>query len=257
LIRLSANLGFLWTELDLVDAIHAAKQSGFDAVECHWPFVTPAADIKKALLETNIPMVSLNTLASNPGRSDFGLCALPIRQAEAKEAIRQAISYATAIAASNIHVMAGKAAKLEGAMDIFLENLTYASELAEQQNITILIEPINREDVPDYFLADMQTAVDIVTKLNRANIKILFDCYHIQKIHGELQGWIDKYLDLIGHIQIAAVPSRHEPDEGEVDYSSLLRYLDGLGYKGFVGAEYKPRTTTEAGLSWIPNIATR
>ena len=253
--KLSANLGFLWRELPFTEAIRAAANAGFDAVECHWPFDTPAEAVKAALQEVNLRLLSLNTSPGKLATGDFGLCAFPDRFSEAREAIRQAISYAAAIGANSVHVMPGKAADIDGAMDTFSANLNYAAELAEKFSIDILIEPINREDVPEYFLADMETAVDIVKRLDRTNIKIMFDCYHIQKIHGELRARLEQYLELIGHIQIAAVPSRHEPDKGEIDYPGLLKWLDELGYAGFVGAEYKPRTTTDAGLGWMKKMA--
>ena len=120
--------------------------------------------------------------------------------------------------------------------------------------MSVVIEPIGRATIADYFLADMNTAVDIVTKLKQPNIKILFDCYHIYNIHGDLKPLLERYIDLIGHIQIASIPARHEPDEGEVDYPALLKWLDDLGYKGYVGAEYKPRTTTDAGLGWMKDV---
>jgi hydroxypyruvate isomerase len=249
--KLSANLGFLWTELPLTEAIRAAANAGFDAVECHWPFETPAEIIKSTLLETNLGMLSLNTSRGNEKKGEFGICAFPDRVSEAREAIQQAVNYAVAIDAKAVHVMPGKAAGIDGAMECFLDNLGYAATLADKFGLEILIEPINREDVPGYFLADMETAVEIVRKLKRANIKIMFDCYHIQKIHGELRDRLERNLDIIGHIQIAAYPSRHEPDEGDVDYPDFLKWLDALGYAGYVGAEYKPRTTTDAGLDWI------
>ena len=255
--KLSANLGFLWTELPLTEAIRAAANAGFDAVECHWPFDFPAEIIKHALAETGLPMLSLNTFPGDRAAGDFGVCAIPDREQEARQYIDQAIAYATQTGTKHVHVMSGKVdekVRKSGGVS-YLKNLNYAADLAVEHGIGILIEPINRQDVPEYFLADMETAVEIVRKLNRANIKIMFDCFHIQKIHAELKPLLERYIDLVGHIQIAAVPSRHEPDEGDVDYPALLKWLDELGYKGYVGAEYKPRTTTDAGLGWIKNIS--
>lgn len=251
MIRLSANLGFLWTELTLVDAIHAAANAGFDAVECHWPFSTDADAVREALYQTQIPMISLNTSAGDLQKDDFGLCALPDRKQQAQAAIKQAVDYAASIGAPNVHVMSGKAAHLDGAHETFVENLEYAVELAAIHGISILIEPINRNDVPDYYLADFGSALQLVNQLQSQYLKILFDCYHIQKIHGEIIPLLEKNLHRIGHIQIAAVPSRHEPDEGDIDYKEVIQWLDKHGYQNYIGAEYKPRTTTDKGLGWL------
>ncbi len=259
MIKLSANLGFLWRELSLVDAIHAAFKAGFDAVECHWPYDVPADEVKQALVETGLPMLSVNTLPGDKATGDFGVCAIPDREQEARQYIEQAVNYAAQIGAQHVHVMSGKVPekvlKSRGVTDIYFDtyinNLNYAADLAAEHDIGILIEPINRQDVPGYYLADIETAVETVVCLSRPNIKIMFDCYHIQVAQGNLMKRLEQYIDYIQHIQISAVPSRHEPDEGEVCYSRLITWLYESGYTGYVGAEYHPRTTTDDGLSWI------
>lgn len=262
-IKLSANLGFLWQELSLIEGIHAAAKAGFDAVECHWPFDTPAEDVKQALEETGLPMLSLNTLPGDLSAGDFGVCAIPDRETEARQYIEQAVDYAAQINAQHVHVMSGKVPEkvpesggvtngyLESCFDVYLRNLNYAADLAADHGIGILIEPINRQDIPGYYLSDIETAVETVACLSRSNIKIMFDCYHIQVAQGNLMKRLEQYLEYIKHIQIAAVPSRHEPDEGEVCYSRLLNWLYELGYTGYVGAEYRPRATTNEGLGWM------
>ncbi|WP_299873625.1 hydroxypyruvate isomerase family protein [uncultured Cocleimonas sp.] len=262
-IKLSANLGFLWQELSLIEGIHAAAKAGFDAVECHWPFDTPAEDVKQALQETGLPMLSLNTLPGDLSAGDFGVCAIPDRETEARQYIEQAVEYAAQINAQQVHVMSGKVPEkvpesgggtngyLESCFDVYLRNLNYAADLAADHGIGILIEPINRQDIPGYYLSDIETAVETVACLSRSNIKIMFDCYHIQVAQGNLMKRLEQYLEYIQHIQIAAVPSRHEPDEGEVCYSRLLNWLYELGYTGYVGAEYRPRATTDEGLGWM------
>ena len=255
--KLSANLGFLWTELELCDAVRAAKKAGFDAVECHFPYTTAANELINTLTETKLEMLSLNTAPGDIKKGEFGLCALPDRVDEAQQTIEQAIEYASAIGTKKVHVMSGKTANTDEDMEVFLANLNYAAELAKPLGIDILIEPINRRDVPDYFLADLPTAVSIINKLaleNIDNIKIMFDCYHMQIVHGELKSMIQQNLDLIGHIQIASLPNRHEPDEGDVDYTELFQWLDKLGYDGYLGAEYKPRKTTDEGLAWMDSL---
>lgn len=246
--RYSANLGFLWTELALPDAIRAAHRAGFAAVECHWPYATPAADIGAALAQTGLPMLGLNTLRGNPGEA--GLAALLGRETEARAAIDQAIAYADAIDAANIHVMAGTAAGPH-ALATFKTNLRYA---AAQTQRTILIEPLNPYDAPGYFLNSATEAQAIIEDLALPNLKLMFDCYHLQITGGDLCRRLTALLPHIGHIQIAAVPSRNEPDRGEVDYRHILSHIAALGYTSPIGAEYRPATTTDAGLGWMQTL---
>jgi len=254
MIKHSANLGFLWQEHDLIEGVRAAAKAGFVAVECHFPFETPAQDVKDVLNETGLTMISLNTYPGDREKGDFGVCADPERITEAHQVIDQALEYASLINTPNVHVMAGKidtSANQQLAMQTFKDNLTYAANKADSLGIQVLIEPINNIDVPDYFVGDLDRAVDILNSLKLSNLKIMFDCYHIQKVHGELKKNLEQYLDLIGHIQIASFPKRNEPDEGEIDYSDLFNFIDELGYRGFIGAEYNPRTTTDEGLAWL------
>ena len=251
--RLSANLGFLWTELSLPDAIRAAAKAGFEAVECHWPYDVPVSDVQSALAEAGVPMLGLNTRRGDVAGGENGLAALPGREADARAAIDEAIAYATSTATGNIHVMAGFAAGGE-AHETFAANLTYACDVAAGQGITILIEPLNRYDAPGYFLSDSDQAVEIINAVGRPNLKLMFDCYHLQIMQGDLSRRLQNLLPHIGHVQIAAVPDRGEPDRGEVDYRHILTHLDAIGYDGYVGAEYKPRTTTEEGLGWMAQL---
>lgn len=243
--RYSANLGFLWTELSLPNAIRAAATAGFEAVECHWPYDTDAALVKAALDETGLPMLGLNTIRGEGN----GLSALPGRETEARAAIDQAIDYAVAIGARNIHVMAGFASG-EAAHTTFVENLRYALAQVADKNITLLIEPLNHHDAQEYFLQTADQAAEIIAEINDPNLKLMFDCYHLQIMQGDLSRLLQSTLPVIGHIQIAAVPSRAEPDEGELDYRHILKHIEAIGYKGYIGAEYHPRETTEEGLGW-------
>lgn len=248
--RLSANLGFLWTELPLPEAIRAAARAGFEAVECHWPYAVDPAEVSAVMAETGLPMVGLNTPRGDTARGDNGLAALPGREGEARAAIDQAIDYAQAIGAQKVHVMAGKA---EGpaARATFLANLAHAAERAAAAGVGILIEPLNPRDAPGYFLNSSALAAEILTELGHPAVAMMFDCYHIQIVEGDLTRRLERLLPLIGHVQIAGVPERGEPDRGEVAYERLLPALDGMGYDGFVGAEYRPAGATEAGLGWM------
>ncbi|MEM7470025.1 MAG: TIM barrel protein [Pseudomonadota bacterium] len=246
----SANLGFLWTELSLPDAIRAAQRAGFAAVEMHWPYETAAGDIRAALDETELPLLGINTVRGAAGEN--GLCALPGRDVEARASIDQAITFARETGARSVHVMAGFAEGAE-AHRTFTENLRYACEKAPE--LVILIEPLNHHDAPDYFLSTATQAADIIAEVGAPNLKLMFDCYHLQIMGGDLTRSLDLYRTIIGHIQFASVPARAEPDQGEVNYAHVFEHLSRTGYDAPLGAEYKPATTTDAGLGWMARFA--
>ncbi len=243
----SANLGFLWTELSLPDAIRAAKKAGFSAVEMHWPYDTDASEIRAALEETGLPLLGINTVRGAEGEN--GLCALPGRVDEAQASIDQAVRYAAEVDAGAIHVMAGFADGPE-AQACFVENLRYACDAAPDR--VILIEPLNHHDAPGYFLSGSTQAADIIAEVDRPNLKLMFDCYHLQILEGDLTRRLTHHLDIIGHVQFASVPERAEPDLGEVNYAHIFAYLKELGYAAPLGAEYKPLSgKTADGLGWM------
>ena len=246
--RFSANLGFLWKELSLPDAIRAASAAGFDAVECHWPYETPQRDVLDALRQTGLKMLSLNTLPGNPG--EMGLSALPERETEARDAIDNAIAYASEIGAERVHVMAGLTSG-KAAEDCFVQNLRYACECATPHGITILIEPLNHHDVPGYFLQTVEQAADIISAVARPNLRLMFDCYHVQIMQGDLTRRLTEHMPIIGHIQFASVPGRAAPDRGEVNFAHLFSHIAALGYDAPLGAEYVPDGRTEDGLAWL------
>ena len=244
----SANLGFLWADLPLPDAIRAAAKAGFDAVECHWPYDTPPGEVRTALKQTGLPMLGLNTIRGNPGEN--GLAALPGREAEARAAIDQALEYALQTGTRAVHVMPGFA-KGKAARDVFLENLRHACLQARDAAITILIEPLNHHDAPGYFLQTTTQALGILDDLNDPGLKLMFDCYHVQIMEGDLTRRLRDCLPHIGHVQFASVPDRREPSEGEINYAHIFAELGRLGYAAPLGAEYKPEGPTEASLGWL------
>lgn len=246
----SANLGFLWSELELPDAIRAAKAAGFDAVECHWPYDTPAKDVRQALMETGLAMLGINTRRGNVAEGDNGLAAITGREQEAREAIDEAISYACEIGASGIHVMAGFASG-EAAHDTFKSNLAYACDEAKPHGIEILIEPLNRYDAPGYFLCSTSQASLVIEQVERENIALMFDCYHVQLNEGDLTHRLRNLMPVIGHIQFASVPDRGTPDHGEIDFTYLFGLIADLGFQSPLGAEYKLTGPTELTLGWM------
>lgn len=248
--RISANLGFLWPELELLDAIRAAGSAGFHAVEVHWPYITHALEVALALEELGLPMISLNTVGGDLSKGEFGLAAVPEREVDARANIDKAMAYAVDISARFVHVLAGLAEGDE-ARATYVDNLTYACERGREYGVDVLIEPINHHDQPGYFLSRVDSAINIIDDVGQDNLKILFDCYHVERTEGGLLERISAHLDLIGHIQIASVPDRTEPDHGQVDYVELLAAIDELGYDGYVGAEYRPSGRTDDGLGWL------
>lgn len=252
-MKFSANLGFLWNDRSLPDAIHAAHAAGFDAVECHWPFDTPAKQIKAAMEETGMPMLGLNTRRGDVAGGENGLAALPGREDEARAAIDEAISFAAEIGAANVHVMAGFAEGLE-AEQTFVSNLSYACKSAKPKNIGVLIEPLNRHDAPGYFLRTTDQAVGIINHIGIDNLRLMFDCYHVQRNEGDVTTRLCALLSSIGHIQFASAPDRGTPDHGELDYAHVFAVIRELGWTKPLGAEYRSDLPTDKTLNWLQEI---
>jgi hydroxypyruvate isomerase len=248
-MKFSANLGFLWNDRPLPDAIHAAKAAGFDPVECHWPYDVPVAQTRAALAETGLPMLGLNTRRGDVARGENGLSALPGRQAEARAAIDAALAYAADIAAPAVHVMAGFSGGPR-ARATFCENLVYACDAAPT-GTTILIEPLNHYNAPGYFLTTTAQAADIIREVGKPNLRLMFDCYHVQIMEGNVVRRFESLLSLVGHVQIASVPDRSMPDQGELDYSYVLPRIVAAGWSQPIGAEYLPERDVEPDLSWL------
>ena len=247
-MRFSANLGFLWADRPLAEAIRAAQAAGFDAVECHWPYDTPPAEVSAALRDTGLEMLGLNTLRGRPGEN--GLSALPGREAEAREAIDRALDYAAAIGCGAVHVMAGLAQGPE-AEAAFRANLDHACARAAAQGATVLIEPLNHHDAPGYFLRHSDQAARIIADAGHPNLRLMFDCYHLQVMEGDLTRRLQALAPVIGHVQLAAVPDRGPPDHGELDYRHVMGVLAGIRWDRPIGAEYRPPGRTEDSLGWM------
>jgi len=252
--RLAANLAYLFTERPLIERFAAAAAAGFKAVELQFPYDHAPSAVKAEIDRHGLTQLGLNTAHGPEG--GFGLTAVPGREGEFDVLLRQALDYIVAIGGRAIHCLAGKVPPEQrpAAEQVFVANLTRAADLAREKNITLLIEPINPRDRPDYFLNRVEHAADVIAKVGRPNVRIQYDFYHVQIVGGDLIRRFEKHLPLIGHVQIAAVPSRHEPDEGEVNYPEIFAMLDRVGYSGWTACEYRPRGRTEDGLSWArPN----
>jgi hydroxypyruvate isomerase len=246
--RFAANLAYLFTERPFLERFGAAAAVGFKAVELQFPYDQPPSAVKAELARHGLIMLGINTPQTPTG----GVAAIPGRERDFDAMFKRALDYVVAIGGCQIHVMAGVVPPEQrpAAEKVFVDNLTRAADAAAAHAITLLIEPLNPRDRPDYFLTRAEHAAAIIGKVGRANVRIQFDFYHAQIVAGDLITRFQKHLPLIGHVQVAAVPSRQEPDEGEVNYPAIFEALDRFGYAGFVGAEYKPRSGTEAGLGW-------
>ena len=250
--RFAANLGYLFTERPLIERFAAAKAAGFDAVELQMIYDHAPSALKAAIDQASLTVLGVNTPPGQAPGGDAGVAAIPGREQEFAALFRQALDYAAVIGGCQIHCLAGKVPPEQrpAAEAVFIGNIARAAALAAEQNITVLIEPINPRDRPDYFLNRPEHAADIIAKIGRPNVRIQFDFYHVQILGGDLIKRFEKHLPVIGHVQIAAVPTRHEPDEGEVNFPYVFEALERLRYTGWIGCEYRPRATTEEGLGW-------
>lgn len=253
-MKLSANLGFLWPELELLDAIDAAARSGFSAVEFHWPYVTHSIDVALAAETLGIDIVCLNTVGGDLANREFGLAALAGRFDDARSAVDKALAYAADVSASYINVLAGTA-EGRAADEAYRQTLTYAVERAETYDIGVLIEPLNPHDNPGYYLHHVDQAAEVIEAMGSDRLRLLLDCYHAARVGDDVVKLIARHGPLIGHVQIASVPDRREPDHGVVDYRRVVEALGAGGYDGYVAGEYQPRSTTEAGLGWMSLLA--
>ena len=251
--RFSANLGFLWGDLPLLERIDRAAAAGFAAVELHWPYDTPAHAVKDGCARHGLTLLGINTPLGNTSIGESGLAALPGREAEFRSTFNSTLQWCLQSGASAIHVMPGviHASERDAARDTLVRNLQYAADQMAPHGLTVLLEAINHRDKPGYFYARQSESNAIREATGRDNVKLMFDVYHVGVAEGDILTKLAEYFPHIGHIQIAAVPSRAEPDEGEVRYEAVIREIDRLGYAGWIGCEYKPRAPVEAGLKWM------
>jgi len=255
-LRFSANLGFLWPDRPLLGRIDAAAQAGFRAIELHFPYAVPAADIAAAVQRNGLTLLGINTPPGAIELGELGLAALPGRETEFQQGLDCAIEYARGAGACFIHVLAGNvdAAGRPAAREVFARNLAMAARKADAHRLTLLLEPLNRQDHPRYFYSTLAEAASLIEELRIPNLKLELDVYHVARGEGDVLTKIERYLPLTSHVQIAAVPSRAEPDEGEIDCREVFAALAQLGYRGWIGCEYRPRGDTDAGLKWLSRL---
>lgn len=248
--QFAANIQLMFNEYPFLDRFEAAKRAGFKAVECQSPYAHSIEEIRERLDRTGLFLALINTRPGDPAVEGFGLGAMAGFEAEFQARVDQALDYAEALGVPKIHAMAGDCGDTPENAACFAANIREAGKKAAKRDKTILIEPLNPRDRPNYFLRSTTRAADFLVEIGLANVKLQFDAYHIEIIEGNVVHRLNQLLPLVGHVQVAGVPSRHEPDEGELDYLAFFRALDAAGYDGWVGAEYRPRARTEDGLGW-------
>lgn len=255
--KLSANLGYLFDDRPIPDRVTASGAAGFRAVEFHWPFDVPPATMRATLAAAGTVPLAVNTPLGGP--SDFGLASAPGREEEFRGTFATALDWVVAVGGTGVHCVAGVADEVTARhRDTLVANLAHAAARAAPHGLTILVELINQRDRPGYVIRSIEEAAAIARDTGHANVRLLFDTYHVQIMQGDVVKRLERHLDVIGHVHVAAVPDRGEPDTGELDHAFVLAELDRLGYAGWVGAEYRARTgRTEDGLGWRDRLAAR
>ena len=257
--RFAANLTMLFTEVPFMDRFTHASQAGFTAVEYLFPYAFDKQELAAALRANGLQQVLHNLPAGNWDAGERGIACHPDRVDEFRAGVGKAIDYATALSCPQVNCLAGKVpvgVTTAQALATLVANLKFAADKLKAAGIRLLIEPINTFDIPGFFLNRMDQAQAIIDEVGGDNLFIQYDLYHAQRVEGELAANAKKYQASIGHIQLADNPGRNEPGTGEINYPFLFKYLDSIGYTGWIGCEYKPASTTTAGLGWIKALTT-
>ncbi len=252
--KFCANLTMLFNEVAFMDRFAAAAKAGFQGVEYLFPYDYDKSVLAETLAQNNLTQVLHNLPAGNWAAGERGIACHPQRTAEFEEGVALAIDYATALGCQQVNCLAGiRPAQLDpsDARATFIRNLQFAAPKFKAAGIKLLIEPINTRDIPGFFLNYSKQAIDIIQAVGSDNLFLQYDLYHMQIMEGDLARGIETNLALIPHLQIADNPGRHEPGSGEINYPFLFGHIDRIGYTGWIGCEYKPATTTEAGLGWM------
>ena len=251
--RLAANLSMLFNEVPFLDRFEAAARAGFEAVEFLFPYEYEAAELRARLDGNGLRLVLHNLPPGDWSKGERGIGCHPDRVAEFRAGVERAIGFATALGCPQVNCLAGiaPAGVTDGQLrETLIANLRYAAERLKGAGIRLLIEPINFHDIPGFYLNRSRQALDLIDEVGSDNLRLQYDVYHMQRMEGELANTIKANLDRIAHLQLADNPGRNEPGTGEINYRFLFGWLDAIGYDGWVGCEYRPKTTTEAGLGW-------
>ncbi len=252
--KFSANLSMLFNEVDFMQRFRCAKEQGFTAIEYMFPYDYPLQALRAALEENQLTQVLQNLPAGDWAAGERGIACLAGRESEFRDGVGMAMEYARALGCGQINCLIGnpdKSVARHKTDEIVVANLSYAAKELAKENIRLLVEPINKYDMPAFYLQTTAQALELMRWVASPNLFIQYDIYHMQRMEGELSQTMENLLEKIAHIQVADNPGRHEPGTGEINYDYIFSALDKMGYSGWVGCEYKPATTTAAGMSWI------
>ena len=252
--RFAANLTMMFNEVPFPERFARAAAAGFKGVEFLFPYDYAPQEVAGWLKENRLVTVLFNMPPSDFSAGERGLAALPSREAEFRAGVAKPLDYARALGTERLHAMAGllpAGADRARHRAVYVDNLRYAARELAKEGRTLLMEPINARDIPGYFLNTQDEGHAICEEVGQPNIMVQMDFYHTQVVQGDVTMTLRKYSAGVGHVQIAGVPERHEPDTGELNNGYLMRLLDEVGYAGWVGCEYRPRSRTEDGLSWL------
>ena len=252
--KFAANLSMMFNEVPFPERFAAAAKAGFTAVEFLFPYDYAPAEVADWLTENGLRNALFNMPPGDFAGGERGIASLPGREAEFREGVAKAVEYALALGTPTVHCMAGlfpEGADRARHRALYIENVRFAAQEMAKHGRVLVIEPINPRDMPSYFLNTQAEGHAICKEIGLPNLKVQMDFYHCQIVEGDLTMTFKKYFAGIGHVQIASVPARHEPDEGEVNYRHIFKLLDEMGYDGYVGCEYRPRGRTEDGLVWL------
>ena len=249
--RFAANLTMMFNEVPFLDRFEAAARAGFPAVEFLVPYDHPVEEVAGRLRAHGLAQALFNLPPGDWAAGERGLAALPERQAEMRAKFDEAVPYIRATGVPAVHLMAGKTDRSAGADRAFRDAVAWTADRLAGLGVTLVLEPLNTRDNPGYHLVDFDEAAALIRDLALPNLKLQFDLYHCQILHGDLTRRLEALMPLVGHVQVAGVPSRHEPEGEELNFPFLFDLLDRLGYAGYVGCEYRPRAGTEAGLGWF------
>jgi hydroxypyruvate isomerase len=252
--KFAANLSWMFQEWEFLDRFAAAADAGFTAVECLFPYQASPDEIARQLGQHNLQQAMFNLPPGDLAQGERGLACLADRRDEFRYAVETALTYARALNVPRLHLMSGIGTG-EEALAIYRDSIRLACEMAARDDIGILIEPINNRDVPGYLMNDFALAEELIADLDLPNLRLQFDIYHRQIIHGDVTRGLQRLMPITGHIQISSAPERNEPTTGELDDVRILEIIDALNYPGFVGCEYRPRASTLEGLGWMNRVS--
>ncbi len=252
--RFNANLSMMFNEVDFLERFGAAARAGFKGVEFLFPYAHDKNQLVELVKKNSLEVVLFNMPPGDWNAGDRGLACDPSRKGEFQDLVGKAIDYALALGCRQLHCMAGlkpRGVNEDQMRAAYVANLQFAGKEADRHGMNVLIEAINVRDIPGFYLNTSRQAIDVLHYVGLPNVKFQYDIYHMQIMEGDLAPTIEKHLAQIAHMQLADTPGRHEPGTGEINYEFLFQHIDRIGYQGWIGCEYRPATTTEAGLGWV------